>query len=159
QYERAPHAPRGRGQRETHCQGRSCGRRRPFVLRRRQRRRFHGDGWLRAFPPARIHSRRRHARHPGLDDRAGAESALTALPLQAFDGKSFSPRELRCPKGVIWPPFSPCCCFVPIASTVAGSARWSTPWTMPSQKDRKCKVYEWPVHSRSESKRNISWLR
>ena len=73
--------------------------------------------------------------------------------------RHFRRRELRCPNGVIWPPFSPCRCFVRIASTVAGSARWSTPWTMPSQKDRKCKVYEWPVHSRSELKRNISWSR
>src|SRR5262249_5854887 len=118
-----------------------------------------GGGWVGGLPPARIHSRRRHARHPGVDDRAGADVALNALPLQAFDGKSFSPRELRCPNGVIWPPFSPCCCFVPIASTVAGSARWSAHWTMPSQKDRKCKVYEWLVHTRSESKRNISWSR
>src|SRR6516165_7858975 len=96
-------------------------------------------------------------RHPGVDDRAGDDVALSAVPPQAFDGPSFSPRELRRPDGVIWPPFSPCCCVVRIASTVAGSARWSAPWTMPSQKDRKCKAYEWPVHSRSESKRNISW--
>src|SRR5262249_23442240 len=108
---------------------------------------------------ARIHSGRRHARHPGVDDRAGADVALNALPPQAFDGKSFSPRALRCPNGVIWPPFSPCRCFVRIASTVAGTARWSTQSSMPWQKDQKCKACAWPVRSRSESKRNISWSR
>ena len=40
-------------------------------------RRLHRDGRLRPFAPARVHPRRRDARHPVLDDGAGADVALT----------------------------------------------------------------------------------
>ncbi len=52
-------------------------RRRAALARRRCRHRFHRHGRLRPFAPARIRARRRDPHHSALDDRPGADVALS----------------------------------------------------------------------------------
>ena len=105
QHERAPGAPRRRGPGQAHGQGRYRDRGRHPVLRRRQRRGLHGDGRLRAFPAARVHSRRRHARHSRVHDRAGIDVALTSICHKLLPLHLFWRRELRFLPRVICPLF------------------------------------------------------
>ena len=70
-------APRAEGRGQAHH---LAGHRRALhhpVLRLRLRRRHDRDGRLRPFAPARIRARRRHPQHARIDDRAGADVALT----------------------------------------------------------------------------------
>src|SRR6516164_4671322 len=76
--DRASFPPRHCRHAAPNHQGRYQHRERHPVLRGRQRRRLSGDGRLRAFTPARIHSGRRDAWNSFLHDAAGADVALRA---------------------------------------------------------------------------------
>ena len=71
-------ASRAQSRRQAHQRRQYRRRRRTVVPRRRQRHGFHRHGRLRPFPPARVHTRRRDAFDPALDDGAGAHVALNS---------------------------------------------------------------------------------
>src|SRR5262249_53220613 len=75
----------------------------------------------RAFAPARVHSRRRHAQHPRRHDGARADVALTGGTPQIIDAPAdFSMEPGRCGH-VIWPPF-PSGSSVQLASSAAATS-------------------------------------
>ena len=134
--------------------------RRDPVLRRRQRRRLHGDGRLRAFAPARVHPRRRHARHLASMTVPGADVALTRGQPVDF-AILFYCSELRFSGGVIRrrlpcvvPSNSPLLRAADMEAAIVGppgvsAMDYATPHEARSRNGRRC--------SRSASRRNISW--